>query len=279
MKPADDSTFEPCIPNWEKPMSMRLKNKVAIITGASQGIGQTMALHFAKEGAKLCLISRREEALKEMVLQLKLPQSDVLVLPLDVTDQHACEQAARGCFAHFGGIDILVNNAGIYRSKPFMDHLTNDFKQLMDVNVYGAVHMVQACFEFLQKSSSARIINMASTAGKWGSKNQSAYNTSKHALVGLTRCLALEFATHAITVNAICPGFVQTAMLEELKSMASQSAGVSEDEFYLAALARIPLGRVMKPEEISSMAVYLASAESSGITGQSIHVDGGMVFS
>jgi NAD(P)-dependent dehydrogenase (short-subunit alcohol dehydrogenase family) len=264
-------------------VSKRLQNKVAIISGASQGIGQEIAKNFAKEGAKLCLISRREEALQELALeltlQLNLQTSDVMIIALDVTDKEACDKAARACMAHFGRVDILVNNAGIYRSMPFMEHGIDDFKQLMDINVYGAVHMAQACFEFLQKSPAARIINMASTAGKWGSKNQSAYNTSKHALIGLTRCLALEFGAYAITVNAICPGFVQTAMLEDLKATASQSAGLSQDEFYRSTLARIPLGRVMKPQEISSMALYLASEESSGMTGQSIHVDGGMVFS
>jgi short-subunit dehydrogenase len=265
--------------NREKPLTKRLHGKVAIITGASQGIGLETAKSFAKEGAKLCLISRRREALEALLLQLDLPQSDVLIVPTDVIDKGACEKAALECADRFGGVDVLVNNAGIYRSKTFMEHTSDDFKQLMEVNVYGAVHMVQACFEFLLKSTAPRIINMASTAGKWGSKNQSAYNASKHALIGLTRCLALEFGSHAITVNAICPGFVQTPMLDDLKSSASHSAGLSEDEFYRTVLGRIPLGRVMQPEEIAKMAVFLASEDGSGITGQSIHVDGGMVFS
>ena len=265
--------------NGEKPVTKRLQKKVAIITGASQGIGLETAKSFAKEGAKLCLISRGQKALEALQLELDLPQSDVMIVPMDVVDKGACDQAARACADRFGGIDVLVNNAGIYRSKSFMEHTTDDFQQLMAVNVYGAVQMVQASYEFLRQSASPRIINMASTAGKWGSKNQSAYNASKHALIGLTRCLALELGSHAITVNAICPGFVQTPMLEDLKSSASQSAGMSQEAFYSAALGRIPLGRVMRPDEIAKMAVFLASEDASGITGQSIHVDGGMVFS
>lgn len=249
-----------------------------MITGASQGIGQEIAKAFAQEGAKLCLISRNEVALQSLVDELHIPRENVLILPMDVTQEDACLRAANACHSHFGGLDILVNNAGIYLSKPFMEHSTQDFKNLMDVNLYGAVHMVQACFELLSKSPAPRVINMASTAGKWGSKNQSAYNASKHALVGLTRCLALELAPKAITVNAICPGFVQTSMLEDLKSSAAQSAQLSAEEFYRSALARIPLGRVMRAQEIASTAVFLASEHASGITGQSIHVDGGMVF-
>jgi short-subunit dehydrogenase len=263
----------------ESPVSKRLQDKVALITGASQGIGYEIARAFAQEGAKLCLIARNSTALKELTLELKLPDSDVMIRAVDVRDPEACDQVARDCYAHFGRLDILVNNAGVYLSKPFMEHSRRDFESLMEVNVFGAVQMVQASFEYLSKSASPRIINMASTAGKWGSKNQSAYNASKHALVGLTRCLALEFASQSITVNAICPGFVQTAMLEDLKSSASQSAHISQDEFYRSALARIPLGRVMRTQEIASTALFLASDESSGITGQSIHVDGGMVFS
>jgi NAD(P)-dependent dehydrogenase (short-subunit alcohol dehydrogenase family) len=260
-------------------VSKRLQDKVAIITGASQGIGYEIAKAFAKEGAKLCLISRNEKALMALRLELNRPDKDVMILAMDVRDQEACTHAAHSCFEHFGRMDILVNNAGVYLSKPFMEHTSLDFKNLMEVNVYGAVQMSQACFAYISQSTSPRMINMASTAGKWGSKNQSAYNTSKHALIGLTRCLALEFAPQAITVNAICPGFVQTSMLEDLKSSASQSAQITQDEFYRSALARIPLGRVMRADEIASTAVFLASDEASGITGQSIHVDGGMVFS
>jgi NAD(P)-dependent dehydrogenase (short-subunit alcohol dehydrogenase family) len=130
----------------------------------------------------------------------------------------------------------------------------------------------------MQARNKGSIINIASTAGKWGSRNQSAYNVSKHAVVGLTRCVALEASPYQVTVNAICPGFVETDMLDELRAQAAISAGTSAAEFEKAALARVPLGRMMRPEEIASMAVFLASKNATGMTGQSIHMDGGMVL-
>jgi NAD(P)-dependent dehydrogenase (short-subunit alcohol dehydrogenase family) len=147
------------------------------------------------------------------------------------------------------------------------------------VNLFGVLHFTQACLPGMQARQHGRIVNMASTAGKWGSRNQSAYNVSKHAVVGLTRCLALEASPYKVTVNAICPGFIQTDMVEELKAQVAKSSGISGEDMVKAALARVPLGRVLDPSEIASLAVYLGSAESRGMTGQSIHLDGGMVLS
>jgi NAD(P)-dependent dehydrogenase (short-subunit alcohol dehydrogenase family) len=145
--------------------------------------------------------------------------------------------------------------------------------------LFGVLNFMQACLPDMQARKHGRIINMASTAGKWGSRNQSAYNVSKHAVVGITRCVALEASPYAVTVNAICPGFIQTDMVEELKAQVSQSTGLSPEDMVKAALTRVPLGRVLNPSEIAGLAVYLGSSESSGMTGQSIHVDGGMVLS
>jgi NAD(P)-dependent dehydrogenase (short-subunit alcohol dehydrogenase family) len=167
----------------------------------------------------------------------------------------------------------------VYRAKPFMDYVPQDFQDMLDVNLFGVLHFTQACLPGMQARQHGRIINMASTAGKWGSRNQSAYNVSKHAVVGLTRCLALEASPYKVTVNAICPGFIQTDMVEELKAQVAHSSGISGDDMVKAVLTRVPLGRVLDPSEIASLAVYLGSAESRGMTGQSIHLDGGMVLS
>jgi NAD(P)-dependent dehydrogenase (short-subunit alcohol dehydrogenase family) len=160
-----------------------------------------------------------------------------------------------------------------------MDYVPQDFQDMLDVNLFGVLHFTQACLPGMQLRQHGRIINMASTAGKWGSRNQSAYNVSKHAVVGLTRCLALEASPYQVTVNAICPGFIQTDMVEELKAQVAKSSGISGEDMVKAALARVPLGRVLDPDEIASLAVYLGSVESRGMTGQSIHLDGGMVLS
>jgi NAD(P)-dependent dehydrogenase (short-subunit alcohol dehydrogenase family) len=257
----------------------QLSDSVAMITGASRGIGAAMAKAFAQEGASLCLMARHQPGLDDLAAQLPLHSSaQVMTLALDVTDRDACFQAVTKALQHFGHIDTLVNNAGIYKSQPFLNYTASDFQSMLDVNFFGVLHFMQACLPHMQARNKGSIINIASTAGKWGSRNQSAYNVSKHAVVGLTRCVALEASPYRVTVNAICPGFVETDMLDELRAQAAISAGTSAAEFEKAALARVPLGRMMRPEEIASMAVFLASKNATGMTGQSIHMDGGMVL-
>ena len=259
-------------------MGQRLQGQVALITGASRGIGRAIAQAYAAEGARLCLLATRTEPLQALVDELGLPPQDCMTLAVDVRDRQASLAAVAQAQQHFGRIDVLVNNAGVYRAKAFLDYDDQDFQDMLDVNLFGVLHFMQACLPGMQQRRQGRIINIASTAGKWGSRNQSAYNVSKHAVVGLTRCVALEASVHGVTVNAICPGFVQTDMVEALKSQVAASSGMTGEEMVRAALARVPLGRVLDPREIADLAVYLGSAESRGMTGQSILLDGGMVL-
>lgn len=259
-------------------MGQRLSGSVAIITGASRGIGQAIAEAYANEGALLCLIARNKHALDELAATLPLSAAQVMTLALDVTDREACFQAVAEVEKHFGRVDTLVNNAGIYRSKTFLEYTAQDFQELLDVNLFGVLHFTQACLPHMQQRQKGSIINIASTAGKWGSRNQSAYNVSKHAVVGLTRCVALEASPYKVTVNAICPGFVETDMFDAVKVEAAQSGNTSIADFEKAALSRVPLGRFMQAAEIAGMAVFLASADATGMTGQSIQMDGGMVL-
>ena len=260
-------------------MAHRLENQVAIITGASRGIGLAIAQAYAAEGAKLCLIATDQQRLTEVKQSLGLAEDRIMTLAVNVTNRQACFDAVAKVTQHFGHVDVLVNNAGVYRSKSFLDYVPQDFQDMLDVNLFGVLHFMQACLPGMQDRRHGRIINMASTAGKWGSRNQSAYNVSKHAVVGITRCVALEASPFAVTVNAICPGFIQTDRFAELKAQVAQTSGISPEDMVKAALTRVPLGRVLNPSEIAGLAVYLGSAESSGMTGQSIHVDGGMVLS
>ncbi len=260
-------------------MAHRLDQQVAIITGASRGIGRAIAEAYAAEGASLCLVATDEARLNEVKDALGLPAERIMTVGLNVTDRDACFAAVEQVEQRFGRVDVLVNNAGVYRAKPFMDYVPQDFQDMLDVNLFGVLHFTQACLPGMQARQHGRIVNMASTAGKWGSRNQSAYNVSKHAVVGLTRCLALEASPYKVTVNAICPGFIQTDMVEELKAQVAHSSGISGDDMVKAVLTRVPLGRVLDPSEIASLAVYLGSTESRGMTGQSIHLDGGMVLS
>jgi len=259
-------------------MANRLHQQVAIITGASRGIGRAIAQAYAAEGASLCLIATDVSRLNDVQAALGLPSERVMTVALNVTDRDACFAAVQHVEQRYGRVDVLVNNAGVYRAKSFLDHAPQDFQDMLDVNLFGVMHFMQAVLRGMQARRYGRIVNMASTAGKWGSRNQSAYNVSKHAVVGLTRCVALEASAHNVTVNAICPGFIQTDMVEELKAQVAQSSGMTGEELVKAALARVPQGRILNPTEIAGLAVYLGSAESSGMTGQSIHVDGGMLM-
>jgi meso-butanediol dehydrogenase/(S,S)-butanediol dehydrogenase/diacetyl reductase len=179
--------------------------------------------------------------------------------------------------AAFGDIDILVNNAGVYKAARLVDYSAEDFDRIMQVNVYGAFHVMQLVLRHMQARQRGKVVNIASTAGKWGSMNQSAYNASKHALVGLTRCAALEMGAHGINVNAICPGFVQTDMLESFRAHAD-ILGVPFEKVMEGGLSRVPLRRLLQPREIADLAVYLAAAESDGMTGQTLLLDGGMLM-
>lgn len=259
-------------------MGHSLQDQVAIITGASRGIGRAIAQAYAAEGARLCLIATRRDRLEAVAASLGLGEDRLMTLGVDVTDRAASFAAVDQVQQRFGRVDVLVNNAGVYRAKPFLDYTDQDFQDMLDVNLFGVLHFMQACLPGMQARRHGRIVNIASTAGKWGSRNQSAYNVSKHAVVGLTRCVALEASPHAVTVNAICPGFVQTDMVEELKAQVAASAGMSGEEMVRAALTRVPLGRILDPEEIAQLAVYLGSEASRGMTGQSILLDGGMVM-
>ena len=259
-------------------MSSRLDNQVALITGASRGIGRAIAQAYLKEGARVALVATDAAKLQALQQSWGSPADRVMTLGVDVRDRQACVQAVERVQAQWGGIDILVNNAGVYRAKSFLDYTDQDFQDLLDVNLFGVLHFMQACLPGMQARRRGSIVNIASTAGKWGSRNQSAYNTSKHAVVGLTRCVALEASAHQVTVNAICPGFVQTYMIDELKVQAAQAAGASVEDFLKGMMGRVPLGRLMQPAEIAELAVYLGSPAARGITGQSIHVDGGMVL-
>ncbi|MEM7250753.1 MAG: SDR family oxidoreductase [Pseudomonadota bacterium] len=180
-------------------------------------------------------------------------------------------------FIKMGRIDILVNNAGVYKASPLVDYTADDFDHVMQVNVYGAFHVMQLVLRHMMENHYGRIVNIASTAGKWASLNQGVYNASKHALVGLTRCAALESAKHGVTVNAICPGLVETDMLEQFRTHAD-ILGVTFDDVKAAGRARIAQGEFLQPNDIAALALFLASDSSARMTGQSIPLDGGMLF-
>jgi 3-hydroxybutyrate dehydrogenase len=258
--------------------SKRLEGKVALVTGAGRGIGRAVSVKFASEGADLFLCATRLETLEETAKGAARYGGKTALYPADVADRAAVERMVGETIEAFGKIDILVNNAGIYKPARFVDYRPEDFDRIMRVNVYGPFHATQFVLRHMIERKAGKVINIASTAGKWASIHQSAYNTSKHALVGMTRCVALEMAPHGINVNAICPGVVETDMVSQFVGEHAEIMGVDEEAVKSFMLQRIPMGRMLQPEEIADLAAYLASGESDGMTGQSILVDGGMLF-
>jgi 3-hydroxybutyrate dehydrogenase len=255
----------------------RLAGRSALVTGASRGIGRAIALRFAEEGADLFLTATREAQLAETARLAEARGARVGTRTADVSDRAAVGALFEAALAFLGPLDVLVNNAGVYKAARLVDYTPEDFDRVIRVNLYGAFHAMQLALRHMQERKRGKVVNIASTAGKWGSINQSAYNASKHALVGLTRCAALEMAPHGVQVNAICPGFVETDMLEEFRAHAA-ILGAPFEKVLEGALARVPQKRLLAPAEIASLAVYLASAESDGMTGQSLLLDGGMLM-
>jgi|YNPNPStandDraft_1061719.scaffolds.fasta_scaffold00247_31 meso-butanediol dehydrogenase/(S,S)-butanediol dehydrogenase/diacetyl reductase len=261
-----------------KGSSQRLKDRRALITGAGRGIGRAIAVRFAQEGADLFLCATRLETLQETRRLASGAGRKVELYPLDIADRDAVEKMVERAIAALGGIDILVNNAGVYKPSRFVDYSYEDFDRIMKVNIYGPFVLTQLVLRHMLERKKGKVVNIASTAGKWASMNQSAYNISKHGLVALTRCAGLEMAPHGITVNAICPGLVETDMKSVFGEGHGRIMGVTPQEALEWVTQRVPMRRWLQPEEIASLAVYLASEESDGMTGQSILLDGGMLY-
>ena len=228
--------------------------------------GKATAKGFAAEGANIFLSARSGGPLEQISKEIREMGGKVATCIADVSDQKSVQEMVRHALKEFDRIDILVNNAGTYIPRRFLEYSLEEFDRVMKTNLYGVFHVTQAVLPGMIEQKKGKIINIASTAGKRGSKNQSAYNASKHGVVGLTRCLALEMAPFNINVNAICPAAVdETGMIEPLMEYLSKSSGLSKEEVRKDGLSRIPIGRFIKPEEIASSVLYLASDESNGI--------------
>lgn len=253
----------------------RLAGCTALITGASRGIGRAIAEAFAREGADLFLVATKAANLADTQAAVEARGRRAAAHGADVSDPGQIDAMFAAAIEALGRVDIAVNNAGVYKGKPFTDYTAQEFDRVMKVNAHGAFHVMQAAIRHMRGLGRGKIVNIASTAGKWESPNQAAYNASKHAVVGLTRCAALETAAQGITVNAVCPGFVETDMVDQFQEHADRM-GISFEELKAAMIARIPMGRILQPEEIAHIAVYLASRESDGMTGQTITISGGM---
>ncbi|MCP5198833.1 MAG: SDR family oxidoreductase [Gammaproteobacteria bacterium] len=256
-------------------MSGRLAGRTALITGGSRGIGLAVAEACAAEGAGLVLNARDATRLEAVAADLRRRFGvAVAVHAGDVTDRAAMAAMVEQAEAA-GGIDVLVNNAGIHRAAAFLDYDAQDFRDLFEVNFIGVLHVTQLVLPGMVARGAGSIVNLASTAGKWGTPNQAAYNVSKHAVIGLTRCLALELAAQGVRVNAVCPWVVDTDMATSFITEHARVAGLDVETTTRNFVNSVPLKRFIRPEEVASLVVYLACDEASYVNGQSWAVDGG----
>ena len=243
-----------------------LSGKVAVITGASRGIGKAIAIKMAEAGATVVINyngSRdRAEAVRK---EIEEKGGKASIYQCNVSDFTACEKLIQQVVAEYGRLDILVNNAGITRDGLLMKMTEEDFDAVVDTNLKGTFNCIRFASRQMLKQRGGRIINISSVSGVMGNAGQANYSASKAGVIGLTKATARELASRHITVNAIAPGFIETEMTEVL------SDNVKEE-----AVKQIPLGSFGKPEDIANMAVFLASERAGYITGQVINVDGGM---
>jgi NAD(P)-dependent dehydrogenase (short-subunit alcohol dehydrogenase family) len=259
-------------------MQGKLEGRNVLITGAARGVGKAIATRFVEEGANLLVCDLATEALEKTASELRQQGQKVIACHVDVSDRESVQEMARYTFREFGYIDVLVNNAAICKVARFVDTSLAHFDQIMKVNLYGVFHVTQAFLPNMIERRKGKIINIASVSGKWANKNQSAYNASKHAVIGLTRCIAVEVAHYGVNVNAICPGPMETEMGDANFEEQAKMAGVSREDFRNSFLSLIPLGRFTLPQEVAHLAVYLASDESDGMVGQSISLCGGRLM-
>lgn len=245
-----------------------LTNKVAVVTGASRGIGKATAIHLARLGAQVIInYSGSEEKANEVQREIMEAGGSAFPYQCDVSDFKQCENFVKEVIAKFGRIDILVNNAGITKDGLLMSMSEEDFDRVFQVNLKGTFHMIRFASRYMLKQKYGRIINMASVVGVAGNAGQANYAASKAGVIGLTKSAAKELASRGITVNAIAPGYIKTDMTGQLK-----------DEVKKEIASGIPLGVLGEPEQVAYAAAFLASDQAAYITGQVLHVDGGMVM-
>jgi len=246
---------------------MPLSGRVALVTGASQGIGRTCALRLAKDGATIAVAARNQEKLNELVSEITAAGGTAAAFALDVCDEDQVKSTVKAIIAQFGKIDILVNNAGITRDQLVMRMKRADWDAVLQTNLTSAYLCIQAVISSMLKQRWGRIINITSVFGQMGQAGQANYSASKAGLIGLTMAIAREVGSRNITCNAVAPGFIETAM-----------TAVLSDEFKQTAIKQIPLGRVGSSEDVASAVAFLASDEASYITGHVMNVNGGMLM-
>ncbi|MCJ1907215.1 3-oxoacyl-[acyl-carrier-protein] reductase [Planococcus ruber] len=246
----------------------KLAGKTAIVTGASRGIGAEIARRFSEAGAKVVVnYSGSQEKAEAVVADIRANGGEAIAVKANVSDSDAVKAMIEETMKAFGSIDVLVNNAGITRDNLMMRMKDDEWDDVINTNLKGVFICTKGVTRQMMKQRSGRIINIASIVGVMGNAGQANYVAAKAGVIGLTKTTARELASRNITANAVAPGFITTDMTDALG-----------EDIQKTMLAQIPLGRFGKPEEVAKAALFLASDDSSYMTGQTLHLDGGMVM-
>ncbi len=258
---------------------MKLADRVALVTGGGRGIGREIALAFAREGADVAVAARTMAQVEAVAGEVRALGRRSLAVRLDLTDRSSIREAAREVMEEFGRVDILVNNAGVLSKGGVADLDESTWDTTLAINLTGPFLMTQALLGQMLERGKGRIININSTSGKIGLPYRSAYAASKHGALGFMKSLANEVAEKGITVNAICPGLVETEMWDSSVKNFAAEMGNTPEETREMFRQRIPVKRYTEAWEFAPLAVYLASDDSLSVTGQAIQLDGGFLQS
>lgn len=256
-----------------------LVGKRAVVTGAGRGIGRSIALALAQAGANVAVTARTPSEIEQLVAEIQAIGHQSLAVSCDVTDPEQVTNMATTLIEGLGGVDILVNNAGNAGSHKFLNHSDELWHRMLSINLTSVYYVTKAFVPILIEQRYGRIINIASIASRVGGSYIAAYTAAKHGVLGLTRALAVELMPYNITVNAICPGYVNTPMTDESVSNIVALTGMPESKARETLVNTSPQKRLIEPEEVAAITVFLAQDINRGITGQAINIDGGGLMS
>ena len=255
-----------------------LTDKIALVTGGGTGIGKAIGVQLAKNGAKVALASRNPAHVKAAAAELRTLGSPILPLQMDVRNKHEIQRAMVEVLRQWGAIHILVNNAGISGLSMIDDPDDSKWYDIVDTNINGMYLVTKEVLKHMPDQSGGRIINISSVLGKFGVPGYTAYCTTKHGMIGFTRALALEVVHRGITVNTVCPGWVETEMATLGIRETAALQGITAEQFKAQAVAAVPIRRFLEADEIANFVCYIASERAKGITGQAINVCGGQTM-
>ena len=258
---------------------MQLEGKSVLVTGAARGFGQAIAELAAEEGARVAVSDVNLDGVEAVAQGIRDRGGEAIAIQANVSDVASVDTMVAAAVEAFGGIDVLANNAGITRVAPILEVTESDWDSIMGVNARGAFFVLQrVAREMVERGRGGRIINMGSVVGKGGRASNAAYAASKGAVLAFTYQAASSLASHDISVNAICPGAAETEMFAGVRRPRAESSGQSYEETTLATLAGVPLGRLVDPQDIARLVVFLAGPGGHNVTGQTINIDGGVLM-